>query len=336
MDYVCAIKNVDINRSLKNYDGKNYDGEYIRLGTYEYNPLHDKYGFRMVYHVQYAAYMIMPISSSNGYYRALTITKSPDDPSAYISSLYSVIESRLQWQLFTVELQSSGKYAIRLKEDPDLYLTGYRDNYCARLYEEATDLENQIWEFSVYEYTLPSGTKDAYAEVEHYYRSLGFASPFGDEWALTVVSDYGPRESVGSKEHKGIDLRTWNEERTYHLRNLYAPISGEVIDKGSNSSMGLYVKIDTGIPAYEGSTYTICVVYMHMSYINEFFEVDDEGKIWVDKGDYLGITGNTGVSGGPHLHYGVFLRKSGASYSANSNPLNPSWFLTPEEYSINP
>ena len=116
----------------------------------------------------------------------------------------------MQWQLFTVELQSSGKYAIRLKEDPDLYLTGYRDNYCARLYEEATDLENQIWEFSVYEYTLPSRTKDAYAEVEYYYRSLGFGNPFGvnPERSLLVTSDFGVRWlSDDAPNDVHVDLR---------------------------------------------------------------------------------------------------------------------------------
>ena len=41
---------------------------------------------------------------------------------------------------------------------------------------------------------------------------------------------------------------------------------------------------------------------------------------------------DTERSTGPHLHYGVFLRKSEESYSANRNPLNPLLFIDPEYY----
>ena len=271
MDYdvpeVAKIKNVALNQYLQNATGKNYNEQEIVTNTDSYASNYDKCGFRMVYYVSDAAYMIMPISSGNGHQRALT-ARSATAASTSSMMLHKCTDSYRTRQLFLLELQSNGSYVIKLKNTPSLVLTanGTAGNTTGTVTMSVrTDaLTNQTWNLSEYEAYLPKSTGDteypkiSYAKLEQYYNSLEFLSPLG-EFETTIVSDYGYRNSTGSKVHKGIDLRTRTEtSETDHYRNLYAPISGTVVKvENSGSSMGLYLKIDTGIPAFPGSNYPL-------------------------------------------------------------------------------
>jgi murein DD-endopeptidase MepM/ murein hydrolase activator NlpD len=95
---------------------------------------------------------------------------------------------------------------------------------------------------------------------------------------------------------------------------VYATGAGKVIFAGwSSDGFGNHVIIDHG--------YGYQTIYGHLSKINLPVGMN------VKRGDLLGLSGNSGTSSGPHLHYQIML---------NGNHQNPLYFfsddLTPEEY----
>lgn len=117
----------------------------------------------------------------------------------------------------------------------------------------------------------------------------------------TISSPFGARTSPtegASSFHNGIDIAAATGT------SIAAADGGTVITAGYSSSAGNYVVISHG-----GGLST---VYMHCSRL-----LVSEGDT-VDKGDVIAKVGSTGISTGPHLHFGV--RKNG-SY------VNPSQYL---------
>lgn len=105
-----------------------------------------------------------------------------------------------------------------------------------------------------------------------------------------ITSDFGYRTSPtqgASTYHKGIDVGAPTGS------DVVAALAGTVIAATYNSSSGYYIKIDHG-----GGLVT---VYMHSS------------KLLVKTGDYvvrgqvIMKVGSTGVSTGPHLHFGIYV-----------------------------
>ena len=106
-----------------------------------------------------------------------------------------------------------------------------------------------------------------------------------------ITSRFGYRDlTVGGNSvsnHKGIDLGV-------RYVNVYACGDGKVVTSTYSSSYGYYVVIDHG-----GGVSTL---YAHLS------------KLGVKKGDevkggqYIGVSGNTGWSTGPHLHLEIRLK----------------------------
>ena len=95
---------------------------------------------------------------------------------------------------------------------------------------------------------------------------------------------------------------------------VYATGAGTVVDAGWNSGgFGNHVRIDHG--------YGYQTIYGHLSSINVAKGMN------VKRGDLVGLTGSSGTSSGPHLHYQI------DQYGQHKNPL---WYfnddLTREEY----
>lgn len=107
-----------------------------------------------------------------------------------------------------------------------------------------------------------------------------------------ITSTFGYRDlTVGGNDvsnHKGIDIGV-------AYQNLYACGSGKVVTSTYSSSYGNYIVIDHG-----GGVSTL---YAHLSKLGV-----KKGDM-VETGEYIGVTGNTGWSSGPHLH--LELRISG-------------------------
>lgn len=122
--------------------------------------------------------------------------------------------------------------------------------------------------------------------------SLPAATTGGYIWPVNsrrITSPFGPRNTGiagASTYHKGVDIGG-----VYYSSKIYAAKAGTVTISTYSSSYGNYVVVAHG----SGNS----TVYAHMS--SRSVSVGD----WVDQGDVLGITGSTGISSGPHLHFEI-------------------------------
>lgn len=130
------------------------------------------------------------------------------------------------------------------------------------------------------------------------------ATAGGYIWPVTtskrITSPYGPRNTGipgASTNHKGVDIGG-----VYYSSNVLATKAGIVITSSYSRSYGNYVVISHG----KGNT----TLYAHMSSRSV-----SEGDA-VAQGDVIGVTGSTGVSSGPHLHYEI------TENGSRVNPLN--------------
>jgi len=118
------------------------------------------------------------------------------------------------------------------------------------------------------------------------------SNPGGYIWPVDsryITSTVGGRTSpggVGSTNHKGTDIG-----RVGYNSQIYAAKAGTVIVSAYSKSYGNYVVISHG----SGNT----TLYAHMS-----SRKVKEGAV-VKQGDVIGITGSTGNSTGPHLHFEI-------------------------------
>ena len=129
------------------------------------------------------------------------------------------------------------------------------------------------------------------------------SNPGGYIWPVDsryITSTVGGRTSpggIGSTNHKGTDIG-----RVGYTRSIYAAKAGTVIVSQYSSSYGNYVVISHG----SGNT----TLYGHMS------SRKVQAGQYVNQGDVIGITGSTGHSTGPHLHFEI------TENGVRINPLN--------------
>jgi murein DD-endopeptidase MepM/ murein hydrolase activator NlpD len=106
-----------------------------------------------------------------------------------------------------------------------------------------------------------------------------------------VNSEFGTRSSPWTKDsefHAGLDIRAERGTR------VQAPAGGVVAVAGPHAEYGLTVVLDHGND--------IRSVYGHLSKVA--VKLGDR----VERGAELGLTGNTGRSSGPHLHYEILVK----------------------------
>ena len=118
------------------------------------------------------------------------------------------------------------------------------------------------------------------------------SNPGGYIWPVNsryITSTMGGRNSpggIGSTNHKGTDIG-----RVGYTSQVYASKAGTVIKATYSRSYGNYVVISHG----SGNT----TLYAHMS------SLKTTAGAYVNQGDVIGITGSTGNSTGPHLHFEI-------------------------------
>ena len=93
----------------------------------------------------------------------------------------------------------------------------------------------------------------------------------------------------GLKGHHGLDFRTRDAQGNYK-KEVYAVLSGKVLEASENDNNGKFVRL-----THRDGAQT---VYLHL----DSFCVSAGQEVQV--GAKLGVSGNTGFSGGPHLHFG--------------------------------
>lgn len=125
-------------------------------------------------------------------------------------------------------------------------------------------------------YKLATGGQQVYAPVMR------------EDWTNLISSNFGDRIHPIAKErkaHNGVDIAVPTGTK------VYSAVKGTVILAEYSSSAGNWVKVQTDT----GWT----VVMMHMDSL-----AVSAGQT-VEQGDFLGFSGNTGNSTGPHLHLEV-------------------------------
>ncbi|MDE7376833.1 MAG: M23 family metallopeptidase [Muribaculaceae bacterium] len=134
--------------------------------------------------------------------------------------------------------------------------------------------------------------------------------PISERYLKTMASGYGYRVDPvygTQKFHEGMDFSS--DIGT----PVYATGKGVVSFAGWKSGYGNCIDIDHG--------YNYTTRYAHLS------EIKVRAGQQVERGEEIGLVGNTGKSTGPHLHYEVRLR------GAPQNPVNYYFYdLTPAEY----
>jgi len=118
------------------------------------------------------------------------------------------------------------------------------------------------------------------------------------------------------EKHPVLGTPQWHHGQDFSTpygTNVYATGSGTVIEAGWNGGFGNCVVVDHG--------YGYRSTYGHLSKISVTVGLN------IKRGDMIGLSGSTGTSSGPHLHYQIDL------YGQHKNPLY--YFnndLTEEEY----
>ena len=128
----------------------------------------------------------------------------------------------------------------------------------------------------------------------------GYIWPVGSR---RITSPMGSRYTGipgASTNHKGVDIGGVG-----YTSEVHAAKAGTVIVSQYSSSYGNYVVVSHG----SGNT----TLYAHMS-----SRKVSEGD-YVNQGDVLGITGSTGISSGPHLHFEI---------TENGERVDPLTYLT--------
>ena len=122
------------------------------------------------------------------------------------------------------------------------------------------------------------------------------------DWTNKVTSKFGSRLHPIRKEramHNGIDIGVPTGTQ------LYSAVTGTVTRAAYSDSAGYYVTV-TDYNGYK-------VTFMHMS----SYAVAEGQQIRA--GEFVGLSGNTGASTGPHLHLAI--------QDENGNYLNPIFIV---------
>lgn len=154
--------------------------------------------------------------------------------------------------------------------------------------ERMTDEEKEKYDT----YTLSSGGQQVYGPV------------MVEDWTGLISSDYGERihPVTGQRTfHNGVDVAIPTGTK------LYSAVTGTVITAQYSETAGNYIRVQTD------SGWV--VTFMHMDTL-----AVTTGQT-IKRGDFVGHSGNTGRSTGPHLHLEV--------RDASNNPINPV-FIVPQ------
>jgi len=109
-------------------------------------------------------------------------------------------------------------------------------------------------------------------------------------------------EKWGFEGHNGQDIAL------FEGTSIYAPVDGKVIIREDPDGFGLHIKLE-GHSMNEDGDYRVMVL-AHLS------KTIVEDGVFVQAGDEIAKSGNTGNSSGPHLHWGYYL------YDSNGNRKN--------------
>ena len=195
--------------------------------------------------------------------------------------------SRAELVTAKTELESQKKQLAAQREEANKLVKEIDDNaaeYQATL--DALEAEERRIEQQVKQLQKQLEEQMA-AEGKNYNTNPGgYIWPVDSRYITSTVGGRSSPGGVGSTNHKGTDIG-----RVGYTSSVYAAKAGTVIVATRSSSYGNYVVISHGT----GNT----TLYAHMSSIKVSVGT------YVQQGQTIGITGSTGHTTGPHLHFEV-------------------------------
>ena len=206
--------------------------------------------------------------------------------------------SRAELVTAKTELESQKKQLAAQREEANKLVKEIDDNaaeYQATL--DALEAEERRIEQQVKQLQKQLEEQMA-AEGKNYNTNPGgYIWPVDSRYITSTVGGRTSPGGIGSTNHKGTDIG-----RVGYTSSVYAAKAGTVIISQKSSSYGNYIVISHG----SGNT----TLYAHLS--SRKVSVGDV----VQQGQVIGITGSTGHSTGPHLHFEI------TENGVRINPLN--------------
>ena len=225
------------------------------------------------------------------YLSAMYGTFTLDDVMEELDSLFE------EMYTLTIEIKVEDREIRKFNPDTGEYDTVIEAKNICYITLEKKELEDIVDE------RLPDDLRFQY---DGYWLATGGQQVYGpvmrEDWTNLISSNYGDRVHPITKErktHNGVDIAVPTGTK------IYSAVKGTVILATYSSSAGNWVKVQTDT----GWT----VVMMHMDSL-----AVSAGQ-QVEKGDFLGYSGNTGNSTGPHLHLEV--------HDPDDNTINPIFII---------
>lgn len=185
----------------------------------------------------------------------------------------------------------------------------------ASLTEEEKELQSKIDDF---EEQIEEAKRQSAQQQQQYHYEGSFEGVLS--WPISysspnynyISSYFGPRQSPtsgASSNHGAIDIPV-------NYVPVHSAADGVIVSAGWMSGYGNYIEIDHGNGYY--------TAYGHLNSINV-----SPGQT-VSRGQQIAISGSTGISTGPHLHYEVYI--GGLGLECRVDPLQ--YTTHPTLYSI--
>lgn len=226
-------------------------------------------------------------------YGEFTLEEVQDELNAVFDEMYTLsIEVKLEDREISKYNPDTGTYDRVIEAKKICYITLEKKEL-----EEVVDarLADEL-KFQYGAYKLSTGGQQVYAPVMQ------------EDWTDLISSNYGERIHPITKVrtfHKGVDIAVPAGTK------LYSAVTGTVTVSKYSESAGNYVTVQTD------SGWT--VTFMHMD--SRAVSVGDR----IEQGDFVGLSGNTGNSTGPHLHLQV--------ENEEGNTVNPI-FIIPQSCAV--
>lgn len=237
------------------------------------------------------------LSETSG--RISTMLRSLDETKqALLSSKKDLDEKKTAADTLQSQLDQRNSYLEGARQNKTALLVktqGEQQKYTKlvrTLEEELKDLENEINNLEsglIGSIDLGKIPKYKNGLLDYPVKKVSFSQGYG-------MTAYAKSGAYGGGPHNGVDFGLNSGTP------VYAPLSGKVVALGSMTKNGRWYGYGRWIAIDHGNGLT--TLYGHLSKQ----EVKKGEK--VDAGERIGLSGNTGYSTGPHLHFSVFSSNS--------------------------
>lgn len=130
-----------------------------------------------------------------------------------------------------------------------------------------------------------------------------------------IVDD--PAHALGVVTHDGIDIAPVRSKLVKSRPVAIAPYRGWIIDYGRDYPYwGNWVEMEHMV---QGSAEPFWTRYYHLADLSGVFDS------WTEKGEAVGIVGDSGDATGVHLHFGLYIMRNRKKIAVDPVPFLP-WF----------